>query len=109
MREETRNRLGISEAKLADFCQSWQIAELSLFGSILRDDFGPDSDIDLLVRYEADAHWSLIDHIGIENELAAIMGRKVDLVSKPAVEKSHNWIRRRNILDSAELVYESRP
>ena len=108
MREEIRQRLGISEAELSEFCRRWQITELSVFGSILREDFGPDSDIDLLVRYEAGAHWSLIDHIGIENELAAIMGRKVDLVSKPAVEKSDNWLRRRNILDSAELVYESR-
>ena len=108
MREEVRARLGITDNELVEFCQRWQITELSLFGSVLRDDFRPDSDVDLLVRYEAGAHWSLIDHIGIENELAAIMGRKVDLVSKPAVEKSNNWLRRRNILDSAELVYESR-
>ena len=109
MREEVRSRLGITEEEVADFCRRWQITELSLFGSALREDFGRDSDIDLLVRYESDAHWSLIDHIGIERELESLVGRKVDLVSKPAVEKSANWIRRRNILDSAEVVFESRP
>lgn len=109
MREEISARLGITEEELADFCRRWQITELSLFGSILRDDFGPDSDIDLLVRYEGDARWSLIDHIGIELELESLVGRKVDLVNKPAVERSENWLRRRNILGSAELVYESRP
>ena len=108
MREEVRARLGISEDEVEDFCLRWQISELSLFGSALRDDFGPNSDLDFLVRYRADAHWSLIDHIGIELELKSLVGRKVDLVSKPAVENSANWLRRRNILDSAEVVYESR-
>ena len=108
MQVEIKDRLGITEEELVGFCQHWRIAELSLFGSVLRDDFRPDSDIDLLVRYESDAHWSLIDHIGIELELESLVGRKVDLVSKPAMEKSANWIRRRNILDSAQVVYESR-
>ena len=108
MRVEISARLGITEEELADFCQRWQIAELSLFGSALRDDFRHDSDIDLLVRYEADARWSLIDHIGIEQKLTALLGRTVDLSSKTGVESSKNWIIRRNILESAELIYESR-
>lgn len=107
MREELRARLGISDAQLADFCQRWNITELSLFGSALRDDFGPDSDVDLLVRFSANARWSLLDHARIERELAELLGRKVDLVSKRGVENSRNWIIRRNILNSAELVYES--
>ena len=107
MREEIRARLGISDAQLEDFCQRWKITELSLFGSALRDDFGPDSDIDLLVRFASDARWSLLDHVRIEREFSELLGRKVDLVSKRGVENSRNWIIRRNILNSAELVYES--
>ena len=108
MREAIRSRLGISDAELADFCQRWQITELSLFGSALRDDFRADSDIDLLVTFAPDARWSLIDHVKIEEELSALLGRKVDLISKRGVERSENWIIRRSILESAELVYESR-
>ena len=107
MREEIRARLGISDTELEDFCRRWKITELSLFGSALRDDFGPDSDIDLLVRFSGNAGWSLLDHVRIERELAELLGRKVDLVSKRGVESSPNWIIRRSILDSAELVYES--
>lgn len=107
MREEIRARLGISDAQLEDFCQRWKITELSLFGSALRDDFRPDSDIDLLVRFASDARWSLLDHVRIEREFSELLGRKVDLVSKRGVENSRNWIIRRNILNSAELVYES--
>ena len=107
MREEIRARLGISDAQLADFCQRWKITELSLFGSALRDDFGPDSDVDLLVRYGPAPNRSLVDHVAMERELTELIGRKVDLVSKRGVENSRNWIIRRNILNSAELVYES--
>ncbi len=107
MQEGIRARLDISDAELDDFCRRWKITELSLFGSVLRADFGPDSDIDLLVRYAADARWSLLDHIKIEQELSALLGRKVDLASKRGVERSQNWIIRQSILDSAELVYES--
>lgn len=108
MREEISARLGITEEELADFCRRWQITELSLFGSILRDDFGPDSDIDLLVKYGPAPRRSLIDHIKIENELSSLLGRKVDLSSKAGVESSKNRIIRKSILDSAELIYESR-
>ena len=107
MRDEIRARLSISDAGLEDFCRRWKITELSLFGSALRDDFGPDSDIDLLVRYGPAPNRSLMDHIAMEQELTELLGRKVDLVSKRGVENSQNWIIRRSILDSAELVYES--
>ena len=88
MREEIRQRLGISETELAGFCQRWQITELSLFGSILRDDFGPDSDIDLLVRYGSAPGRGLADHVRIEEELTELMGRQLDLVSRLGVEHS---------------------
>lgn len=108
MREAIRSRLALSDAELASFCQRWQIAELSLFGSALRPDFRDDSDIDLLATFAPDARWSLIDHIAMERELAELLGRKVDLLTRRSVERSDNWIRRRSILESAESVYESR-
>lgn len=108
MREAIRSRLGISEAELAAFCQRWQIAELSLFGSALRADFRDDSDIDLLATFDPEARWSLIDHGAMEQELAGLLGREVDLLTRRSVERNRNWLLRKNILTSAEVVYESR-
>ena len=90
---------------VAAFCERWRISELSLFGSVLRDDFRPESDIDVLVTFGSDANWSLLDVVQAETELATIMGRAVDLVERHVVEQSENWIRRRRILDSARTIY----
>jgi hypothetical protein len=95
----------IERAIVEVFCRKWKIAELALFGSVLRDDFRPDSDVDVLVSFAPDADWSLLDHMAMEEELAGILGRKVDLVSRRAVERSANRIRRQAILNSAEVVY----
>ncbi len=95
----------IERAKVAAFCRKWQITELALFGLILRDDFRPDSDVDVLVSFADEADWSLLDHVVMEEELAGILGRKVDLVTRRAVERSANRIRRQAILGSAEVVY----
>lgn len=105
MREAVRSRLGISETELAAFCQRWRITELALFGSALREDFRADSDIDLLATFAPEAGWSLLDLITLERELAALLGREVDVLTRRSVERSDNWIRRRNILESAEVVY----
>jgi predicted nucleotidyltransferase len=91
--------------QLAVFCRQWRIAAIEVFGSALRNDFDDDSDLDLLVTYERDVRWSLIDHIAIERHLSELLGRKVDLVSRRAVEQSRNWIRRRGILASARPIY----
>lgn len=104
MRTQASLRL-LPEEDLAAFCQRWKVRELALFGSILRDDFGPDSDVDLLVSFEPSADWSLLDHVKMEKELETLLGREVDLVSRRAVERSENWIRRKEILDTAETVY----
>ncbi len=93
---------------LIDFCQRWKIVELAVFGSALREDFRPDSDIDLLVSFEPDARWSLLDFVRMQEELQAHFGRAVDLVSRRGIERSENAIRRRNILESAEVVYAVR-
>jgi predicted nucleotidyltransferase len=90
---------------LEELCRRWRVTELSLFGSALREDFRADSDIDLLVRFAPDAEWSLLDHAKLERELTEMLGRKVDLVSRTAVEASPNWIRRREILSTARALY----
>lgn len=92
------------EGEIEDFCRRWKIVELSVFGSVLREDFRPDSDIDLLARFAADAHWSLFDHMRMEREVVELLGREVDLVSRASVERSPNWIRRREILGTARTL-----
>jgi len=98
-------RIPIDHEKIAEFCQRWKITEFALFGSVLRDDFRPDSDVDVLVTFAPDAEWSLFDDVDMEEELSVIFGRKVDLVSRRAVERSDNWIRRKAILSTAESIY----
>jgi predicted nucleotidyltransferase len=95
----------IPKDEIADFCRRWQIVELALFGSVLRDDFGPESDMDVLVTFAPEARWSLFDRVAMQDELKAILGREVDLVSRRGVERSRNYIRRKAILDSAEVFY----
>ncbi|OGD79153.1 MAG: hypothetical protein A2Y64_08430 [Candidatus Coatesbacteria bacterium RBG_13_66_14] len=90
--------------KLEEFCRRWGITEVALFGSALRDDFGPDSDIDLLARFESGVHWTILDHVQMEDELAEIFGRKVDLVNRMAVEESENTRRKKAILGTAEVI-----
>ena len=95
-------RISLDRAAIEDFCRRWKITEFSFFGSVLRDDFGPDSDVDVLVSFADDAPWSLFDLVTMEGELMGILGRNVDLVERDAVEASRNWIRRRAILESVE-------
>jgi uncharacterized protein len=100
-----QERLTITSEQLTEFCQQWQVAELSLFGSVLRDDFNADSDIDVLVTYRPTAKGGLFEKIRMKEELSLLLHREVDLVSKKAIEQSHNWLRRKNILSSAEVIY----
>ena len=95
----------IPKAQLEAYCQKWQIRKLELFGSVLREDFGPESDIDVLVTFAPDASLSLFDLVDAEFELQEIFGRPVDLLERSAVERSENWIRRRRILESARTIY----
>lgn len=91
--------------KIREFCEKWKITEFALFGSVLREDFRPDSDVDVLVTFAPDAKVSLFDLSDVEDELAEIIGRKVDLVLKRGIERSKNYIRRKAILSSAEVLY----
>lgn len=94
-----------STEAIVTYCQHWQIKEFALFGSVLRDSFGPASDVDVLATFDANARWTLLDHVQMQDELTALFGRNVDLVSKRGIEQSRNPIRRQAILDSAEVIY----
>lgn len=93
-----------SEESIKDICHRYHIAELSLFGSVLRSDFRPDSDIDVLVEFEPNAPIGFIAFAGLAEELSEVLGRKIDLVSKtglkPRIKKS--------VVDSALVIYEAR-
>ena len=104
----TRARISIPRKKLAEFCNRWKISELALFGSVLRDDFRPGSDIDLLVSFNPKARISLFDLVRMQNELMEIFGRHIDLVERRAIEKSENYIRRKNILSNTKVIYAAR-
>ena len=75
---------------------------------LLREDFQPDSNVDVLVEFTPEASWSLLDLVGAGQELNEIMGRPVDLVERRCVEQSDNWIRRRHILENARTVFVAR-
>jgi len=100
--------LKLEGPEMASFCHRWKVRELAVFGSALRPDFRPDSDVDLLVTFEPGANLGLLEQATMESELAALLGRRVDLVSRRAVEQSANPIRRRAILESAEIVHVAR-
>lgn len=100
--------IDLNTEAIRDFCRKWKIRELSVFGSILRHDFRPDSDIDFLVDYEASAEWDLFDRCDMEEELAGIVGRTVDLVDRGAIEASRNRLRKREILSTAEQIVATR-
>jgi predicted nucleotidyltransferase len=98
------HRLGASSEKLAAFCRKWKITEMSLFGSVLREDFRPDSDVDVLVSFAPEAKWSLLDLPRMQVELSIILGRSADLVD---INGLRNPFRRREILATREVVYAS--
>jgi uncharacterized protein len=92
-------------ADIQSTCKRWKIKELALFGSVLRDDFRSDSDIDLLVTFEPDSKRGLTETLQIQDEFQTLFGRKVDLIVKSAIERSDNWLRKKNILESAQKIY----
>ena len=104
----TKTKVSIPRKKLAEFCRRWKISELAFFGSVLREDFRPNSDIDLLVSFNPKAKISLFDLVHMQNELKEIFGREVDLIERRAIEKSENYIRRKNILSNTKVVYAAR-
>lgn len=98
-------QVDIPTDRIADFCDKWRIVEMALFGSVLREDFGPHSDVDVLVTFGPNVPWTLLDLVRAEEELKEVFGRPVDLVERAVVEQSENWIRRGSILNSAMSIY----
>ncbi len=98
-------RIAVPYEAIADFCRRWGIVELSLFGSVLREDFRPDSDVDVLVRFAPNVHWGFREWLQMTQELEQILGRKVDLVERRLVEQSKNSIRRKHVLNNLVTVY----
>ena len=102
---DCKPRISLPSESLREYCRRWKITELDLFGSVLRDDFRPNSDVDVLVSFAAGTRPGLADIMRMEEELSGLLGRQVDLVERRAVEQSENYIRRKHILSTAEPVY----
>lgn len=94
--------------QISDFCQNWEIQELSLFGSILREDFRPDSDIDVLVTFYPGVQVGLMALVKMEKDLSQRLKRSVDLVDRRDIEASDNWIRQHQILSTAQPIYAAK-
>lgn len=98
----TRAQIDLPKEEIVEFCTKWGVIEFSFFGSVLTDDFHPDSDIDVLVTFEEDSKHTLFDLVHMQDELKQIFGREVDLLTRRGVEQSRNYIRRKSILSSLE-------
>lgn len=98
--------IDIPRDEIAAFCKRWKVTELALFGSVLRDDFGPDSDVDVLVKF-APRRTPGLAFVSTAEELSEMFGRQVEMLMRSSVERSQNSIQRQTILDSAETLYEA--
>ncbi len=96
-------RLSIPRDRVAAFCKKHGIRKFSLFGSVIRDDFGPDSDVDVLAEFKPDVRFSLFDLVGMQDELSAIMGRKAEIFEFRSLRP---WMQE-EVAGSMELFYES--
>lgn len=97
-----KSNLQVPLEAIAAFCEKWKITEFALFGSIIRDDFRPDSDVDVLVTFSPDEKWSLFDIVRMKEELKRLFGREVDFVQKAGLK---NPFRRYEILRTKEVIY----
>lgn len=88
--------------KIEEFCKRWKITEFAMFGSVLREDFSADSDVDVLVTLGPESHVSLLDWVDMQDELRAVFGREVDLVSRGGLR---NPFRRKEILRMRKVIY----
>ena len=92
---------------LNEFCHRWKVSELAVFGSALHENYSLESDLDLLISFKKDAQWGLFDLVNMESELGIIFNKEIDLVEKNAVTNSANYIRRKGILDDAQIIFQS--
>jgi len=101
----TIQKIQISEDQLSSICNKYLIKELSIFGSALRKDFDEDSDIDLLIEFKPEAAVSLFDLIDVKEDFEKLFGREIDIVSKNAIKRSNNYIRKKAILENYNTIY----
>ena len=97
----------IQQERLKEICRNYSIKELAIFGSAMRSDFNSESDIDLLIEFEPDTRISLFDIVDLKKEFEEVFGRAVDIVSKNAIKRSRNHLRKKNILENYKVVYAS--
>ncbi len=97
--------LNLPMEDIAMFCHQWRVTEFALFGSVLRDDFRPDSDIDVMVQFHPHAHPTFGTLEQMEAELQTLFHRDVDLITRQGIEASRNYLRRHEILSSAQVIY----
>ncbi|WP_084176602.1 nucleotidyltransferase family protein [[Limnothrix rosea] IAM M-220] len=100
-------RLATSKDLISDFCRNWQITQLAIFGSVLRNDFRSDSDVDFLIVLSDNTHLSFSEFLDLEEQLSNLVKRDVDIIFVNDLERSENWIRRKHILETATVIYES--
>jgi len=99
------NAINLPMDAITGFCDRWQVSELALFGSVLRNDFRPDSDIDVMVQFNPDAHPTFSTLDKMQDELKSIFQRDIDLITRQGIESSRNYLRRQEILASAQIIY----
>jgi uncharacterized protein len=99
---QRQERLQVSDSKIMEFCQRWEIVEFAIFGSVLRDDFRADSDIDVLLTLSAAQKWSLFDLMDMQHELELMFGRSVDLLEKRSLK---NPFRKAEIMRTHQVIY----
>lgn len=97
----------VDAERIAEFCREWNVTELALFGSVLRPDFGPESDVDVMVTFDERVKRTLFDMAAMIRELDEIFDRRVDLVTRRSVENHWSEDFRHNILDHASLLYQA--
>lgn len=102
---QTIEKVNVPVEKIEEFCRRWGILEFSLFGSILSERFSPESDVDVLVQFAPNMRYTFHDLLEMQDELELLFGRSVDLIDKRAIQESPNYLRRREIFGSAQVIY----
>ena len=103
----TIRNINIQEEQLREICKRYLIRELAIFGSTLREDFNDKSDIDLLIEFEPKSGITLFNIVDLKEEFEKLFGRDVDIVSKKAIQRSRNYLKRKAILENFKVIYVS--